>query len=394
VILTAGIFHSAHSQMLNQDADGKSSIVWSGGAVGTDIAEGMVKANYYRFPIKGCGVVWGVDMQGENEEGFANLIKDGAFVPKGEFSGLIGGKKAFTHFYDGKGEELTRLTETKEAYAKQIEVLVKKGVEKEYDLLIDKIVVGCKEDGSVELKNTVVKKLKSFTDLVKRDVTIRVYMSTVEFEDCPQIVAQVESLIEALDKSPSLTLLDSLDRQRRALSIQIDKFDNDDSKNIKTTSMLLYYLRAGVGVTEFKYDLGDSLFNTVDSRFRDTVFVSAFGEIGLTYRYASWYFGISGGLSRAHNFSELEKEEYKFSDTDTTITQGSLAQSESFKAYEGKYGTYLKPHLNIDVVKMFTLKESNYLGLGLYVRSNFSTNKDLAKGNVVLGGAINFINGN
>lgn len=81
------------SQMVNQDADGKSSVVVGGSSINIDIKESLIKAGYYKVPLASSGFAWGIDLQGKNAEGIAGIFESGELSPGGEFSGLIGWKQ-------------------------------------------------------------------------------------------------------------------------------------------------------------------------------------------------------------------------------------------------------------------------------------------------------------
>lgn len=81
-------------QILNQDADGKSSIVVGGSTLNVDIKESLIKANHYSVPRAARGFAWGFDLQGKNAEGVAGLFEDGNFSPNAELSGIMGYKIA------------------------------------------------------------------------------------------------------------------------------------------------------------------------------------------------------------------------------------------------------------------------------------------------------------
>jgi len=83
---------SSFCQILNQDADGKSSIVVGGSTLNIDIKESLIKANYYYVPLAARGIAWGFDLQGKNSEGVAGLFEDGNFSPRAELSGIFGYK--------------------------------------------------------------------------------------------------------------------------------------------------------------------------------------------------------------------------------------------------------------------------------------------------------------
>ena len=82
---------SLRAQLLNQDAEGKSSIVVGGSSLNLDIGASLIKANYYKVPDS-RGLAWGIDLQGKNKEGMAGLFETGEISPGAELSGLVGWK--------------------------------------------------------------------------------------------------------------------------------------------------------------------------------------------------------------------------------------------------------------------------------------------------------------
>ena len=79
-----------YGQVLNQDADGNSALVWSGGGLGVDITQALVKLNYYS-PTEGInGKMWGMDIQGKSGAGFSNFFSKDNFTPDSKISGLFG----------------------------------------------------------------------------------------------------------------------------------------------------------------------------------------------------------------------------------------------------------------------------------------------------------------
>jgi hypothetical protein len=92
MIMSLFSIHQSFSQMVNQDADGKSSIVVGGSSINLDIKESLIKAGYYKIPLKASGIAWGIDIQGKNAEGIAGIFESGELSPGGELSGLFGWK--------------------------------------------------------------------------------------------------------------------------------------------------------------------------------------------------------------------------------------------------------------------------------------------------------------
>ncbi|QDK82629.1 hypothetical protein EXU85_30080 [Spirosoma sp. KCTC 42546] len=86
---------TANCQILNQDAEGKSSIVVSGGTLNFDFGQGLVKANFYKKSLKPSAWIYGFDIQGKNNDGLVSLFQNGSFSPNTEMSGLIGYQQSF-----------------------------------------------------------------------------------------------------------------------------------------------------------------------------------------------------------------------------------------------------------------------------------------------------------
>ena len=106
-VLIFFIYKSTFCQTLNQDAEGKSSIVVPGGTLNFDIKEGLVKANYYsKYSRKPQGWTYGIDLQGQNSEGTAGLFEGGNFSPDVEASVLLG---RYQSWQDNKDQRTSRI---------------------------------------------------------------------------------------------------------------------------------------------------------------------------------------------------------------------------------------------------------------------------------------------
>lgn len=102
IIILAILCPSAFSQVLNQDAEGKSSIVVPGGTLNLDVGQSLVKASFYKDSKAISGLLYGIDLQGKNHEGLAELFGGGNFSPNTEATGLIGG----SHSWQGSTPEV------------------------------------------------------------------------------------------------------------------------------------------------------------------------------------------------------------------------------------------------------------------------------------------------
>jgi hypothetical protein len=57
---------ASQGQILNQDAAGKSSIIWNGSSINIDVAEALVKINHYH--TNKHGFIYGFDVQAKKRE--------------------------------------------------------------------------------------------------------------------------------------------------------------------------------------------------------------------------------------------------------------------------------------------------------------------------------------
>lgn len=106
VVLSLSISQFCISQIFNQDAQGKSTIIGLGGTINIDLKESLFKANYYKTSKKTKSLILGFDVQGKNNEGLVGLFKDGDFSPSGEASTLIGGKHSWQRGFPNKTSTL------------------------------------------------------------------------------------------------------------------------------------------------------------------------------------------------------------------------------------------------------------------------------------------------
>lgn len=96
VIIQFGALNS-FSQLLNQDAEGKSTILIDGGAIGLDITQTEAGFTYNQRLGKPGTHQWilGGTGKSKNETGIAGLFDNGKFVPGGSLSLRIGGSRRY-----------------------------------------------------------------------------------------------------------------------------------------------------------------------------------------------------------------------------------------------------------------------------------------------------------
>ncbi|MBN1999570.1 hypothetical protein JW935_18595 [candidate division KSB1 bacterium] len=144
---------NVYPQILNQDSDGKSTIVWAGTSLTLDLSEGMAKANYYSFSKRPAGPVWGIDVQTKKGSRAADLFENENMTPQTAISGLCGW--SYTNFklsdHDKKIEnELNDLNQRIDKIGQE--------AENRYNSLVESSIIGCGDN--IEETASVRNKLK------------------------------------------------------------------------------------------------------------------------------------------------------------------------------------------------------------------------------------------
>jgi hypothetical protein len=152
---------------------------------------------------------------------------------------------------------------------------------------------------------------------------------------------------------------------------------------------LLFYGRASIASSQFKFDKGNT-YTTTKSRFVDTTHVGSKFELGLSSRIGGHFlWGIVYGTSQENNQSALTKSVYKYTLNDPTLP--GLQQTKDITAYSGTYGKYTNNFLYSDLMYFHMLDTVHYLCPAIYLRRNVSDNESLNESNTVLGVSLNFV---
>lgn len=364
------------SQILNQDANGKSTIVTGGSSINIDIAEGLFKISHYQYLKTNRDIMYGIDAQGKNEKNLSHLFKDGNITPNTELSFLIG-TRIFGEFASSPFGNLESLKDPcKEAdkiYSQIIDERLPECTHSDDRIkaIRDNLIVNYPVYGYANVPKRITGLIKSLNDLM---------------DDCAQ------KYKEALEEIQNLIEEDESIKKCRDIQQRIYS-QTDPAPLPPTNSYLAFiYFRTGVTGQEFTYDKGNN-FTSYDSRFKDTLNIGAFAELGLTIQHKMNYWGVNLGYLYTNNFGSLNEEEYIYISQDSTITGGILRQQKSFKAYNGNFGRLGKISINFDYLKMIDIGGSHYLMVGPYIRQLFSLNKAIDQMRTTLGVGINYING-
>lgn len=374
-------------QIINQDADGKSSIVWGGSSVSVDMPDGLVKANYYRTSKDADDhFIWGVDLQAKNSNGTGDIFSKGQFTPKSELSVLIGwgGTK-----FDDSPSSLDSLIEVWNG-----KLTVRgKSADSLYRALIARIIIGCNVMVNSKDTGTKTKETQSVLDALGKFYGTSPHLlgkvsSTLQYvKDCNVLGLQIIQLMAEIESSPILA------------NFHIAENTIDSLNNLSPTSVhnrrTLGYLRGGINTTGFKMDLGNSI-DEIKLRFRDTVDVNGFIELGGTIQSGFNFFGTSIAFTGLNTFSQLKKSDYSYTSVDTVQIEGKdtpISKKTDVTAYAGNFDNYNRFSINFDYVRMIELNDSKYFSLNGYFRQNVSFDTKLEDHTTILGIGLHLIDG-
>lgn len=391
IVILLLTINNAFTQILNQDADGKSSIVWSGGTIGIDITESSIKSNYYSSTDKTKGFLFGVDLQGKNESGIGALFNSSEFTPNVEISGLVGYYFTTTNYkkLEDKRDSVDNAINAHEDTINALQDTV--------DIAWEFYFEDCKKSlNKIENKDIEdeVRKIQNSFDFSKgASEVIKLLKKDVKVTTSVKLKTH-QLLTELSIKLTNNNKIKRYNETNKNLVELRKKKVKIETNNTISSSKHKLYARPGLSTTEFSYDNGNDSIS-FDSRFVDTLDVNPFLEVGYTGRFGNAILGLSLGYSTISTFSKLDDKKYKYTLTDTTLQSGNLESTKEITAYSGDYKFLNRFYVNADFLYLINLNEENkdYLGLGTYFRTNFNSNTDLLKDNTVLGFNLNFLNG-
>jgi hypothetical protein len=401
IILSLLVFGSliplVKSQILNQDAKGISTILAKGGTVGFDIKDASVRMNYYQMPFASEGWVIGADLQGANSDGIATLFTNDGITPEGRGSLAIGYKIDASKFADKDVKEKEALLEDSLNSLDSILTLADSAYQIYYEAQIKSVITD--NTCPLQSRDVTVEKLISILPTIYQADTIKKRAKEWEKKAkelcfaCDSLIAQIGRLADALSQDPCRAEI----QQILHIEYQINRI-GEELENLPTESfkriVFIPYLRASANGTEFTHDFGaDS--TTFDSRFVDTLRAQLSIEAGLSMDHDLWRAGITLGLMRFDNFSELKKRTYKYTEVDSTMSTGSLSKGKEITAYSGSFERFGQVVLNWDLMRLLrTVDDTMYVGLSLYGRTSVPlVNSDnVPKPNTILGIGVNYLN--
>lgn len=356
LISTSLISVHSFAQVLVQDAQGKTSIMYHGDAVNFDLTQTRATfvinsfGNEYK-KNKNRKTFWGGQASANSKNGIAGLVSSTNIVPEGNLNLTFG----ITETTDGSRIDAIEKMEYSAEKAGELAKRFQTNLE----------ALG-KSDPIIKKNNDLQKKIDEViasTEYEKLAIDIRKLIETnkVESKNIEVLATSIEALIKSHLAQISV-LTDDVNAH----------WDQIQRSWWKRRS--LFYVTTGLTASEFIHIFDPNNLD-FDKRFKKTNYQSP--KIGIGYNLqvgGTDMYGVNLVLQKSNTFSQLESADYTFSSSNTLNT-GKLDSKQVFTAYSGNYYTYWQVPISVDWVHFFRgiTDERSVLALNVYLRHQFTS---------------------
>lgn len=399
--------HQGYTQILAADSKGQSSILFDANAVNIDIAETALSFNFNNFYTqtisKRTQPLWGVSASGKNNEGLANLLAEGKFLPNSKLKAFIGLLiRTPAKDFDLELEIKTLKKDTIiESYESKIDIMsVVDTVLKEQISVIHpskrkEVRDGLKKAASVLNYKEAQDSINSFKkNVIKKWASSNPVPDITSIQNAAiKLVEEIDSLIVSRIISVTSTINGkSLEERYFDHMAKIQKKVKEETAARKNTtrSRVIPYLSLGVNGSQIKlYD--ENTTGAFAGRFVKTPFTGATIDLGVNYDVGPrWLLGLSLGYEKAVTLDSLTDKDYVIRTVDTLNNQQLISEKKE-TGYTGNYLTYDRLNFRFDALYFAKLtKESNLVWNVIYGRYFLSFNEKAAVSPINIGSAINF----
>lgn len=365
-------FSSVHAQIISQDSEGESTILFPGGTLSFDIAEAAISFNYNNLNINSSqkeGLLVGLQGSGKNESGVADLFDSGRMAAGGSIAGEIGffwsknNFKAYEKFKE-KYNKWKALDKDIQANLEKLEIIAG-----QYKLLLGENPQHFfKEnvDINAQVENSKKYLEKEITDLEQKNVALR------------------------LEKA---LLAEDLKNMHKALITDGIDIDLDPSIEPREYfSWHLVYAHFGVNLSSIPfYQVTDS--TDMLDYFKKETFCGSFFNIGANLQFkGSWILGFTIGLEKTNNLDALKKKDYKIENYLHTSNTQQVVSEKSISAYDkAQYEEFTSITINGDIIKLIYLKKKITISLNLpYFRWKLPQKTENYKNTLDVGFGVHF----
>lgn len=320
-------------QTLSQDAEGQSSILYYGGAVGFDVGKPAISFSYsnlgksYAKEKQGRPVfIYGVNAFGGNTNNVADLFKGGDFQAQSGFSAIAGMR-----------------------------------------IRMDKIPVS---HATLEADK---KQLQKERDSISKEITA---LGATPSPGAEGEIKRREARLEEIKTSI------------HEINARLEK-----TQGILVRRVLLLYGRAGRSAAAFKRALPNPDPGGFSVVFEDEKFNGKNFSAGVNYETGRFLFGFETSHEYTDNLDMLSSNTYTLTTTETVGNQ-TLVSTREITAYAGTYATYQRVSYNADVIVFSAIDSENkeYIAWNLYLRGKVSRDRNVIPTYKDLGAGAYFFN--
>ena len=384
-----------YTQILNEDAKGKSTILIDGANLSLDLSDpslGFTVNNFSSLSVdnklKRSTFLWGFSAYGTNDEGISNLLTDGNLSTSGRLSGVLGFRFSLHSRTDIQTyKDYNALLQIKEL--------------KQYN-----------EAGNFfkAIRNTVQ---TSELPIAKRSKLLeRVNKAMNDNVGAGQLTKTIAAMTdlktrEFKDDNESQDILDDIVTDLTTRKTTIGKLETDASyiaaKNglrakrsamsaiaSKKKSRLIFYISPGLNAKSFDQyqSLGTGNFS---DDFKRRTYRTGFVDLGINYDpNGRMILGLSLGYEKGNTFDSLRRRELTLRNTQTSGNQTLITESKR-TAYSGTFDTYDRFNIRFDPLYFARISDEYRMAWNiLYVRGIISSDRKIARGFFNVGTGLNF----
>ncbi len=352
-----------HGQVVNQDAEGKSTILFPGGTIGIEIGETALTFNFMNIQYntedakKGNdenspkGFIWGVNARAENKTGIGKLFDSGKVVPGSSFLVTLGYLWENKKYMDMARWE----NSTEQAIWENLK-------EEERSIRAEKKLQSIEKYNEGKLLS-LLKNISKTSDIAILKRQIQQYLPAEDSDE------KLKAFQEKPDDSKLKEITDKIINDVKSLSKEIENNDikldgiKKDRIAIKKSfsyKRLALFTRIGINAGSFKsYTPSES--SALKDQFKKIEYSSFSIQIGANLQLIKgMLLGFAAGFQKANNLESLKKREFTLNTTQSSENQ-KLVEEEKIIAYSGEFKKFDRIDIDSDIVGFVKVGETHVM---------------------------------
>lgn len=381
------------AQVLNQDQDGYSTLVFPGTNLGLDVSNNVANFSFYQARPAGWLNFWGLELKGKEKEGLVNLFSGGSPAIGAQGNLLLGHRG----FWDKKvllsPEQKVELDNLRKEEAEIDARLISSKTQGELLLkIIEQSSIPGVSDlhdlGQNVLFRTEPNKINSMLEVFKDSAIVRRLQDDMKYFSDP-IWDVVEHFIAIIEKI-------RVDGFTRIIELY-ESIEDIEENNVLYISYK-FFLRGGIEGSGFRVNANVPNSSDIDERFPKQSFTGWNAELGYNWQLNKQqskhydYIGFSYRLRYMTNMDDLDSHEFTIAQEDTTFIGGKLTTTTKVTALESTIDKFYRHSISFDYVRAIETntqgsgQPSNlYLVINPYIRHHIYDNRSNLNHNTVLG---------